>query len=112
MIELKHTSKDDKEHCGYPYHITCIQRRTITTKRRWVQGKLSRSKGTVVSDNPSSIPKFNRLFGKVRHFRLTDLTRDYSHDIGIPGIEDSNRAMTFFCLGFFSRKFKNHSTAG
>ena len=34
IIELKHTFKDEKEYCHYPYYIACVQKCAIATKRR------------------------------------------------------------------------------
>ena len=36
MITRKHTCEDDDKHFEYPYYISRIQKRLITTKRRWL----------------------------------------------------------------------------
>ena len=94
MIFKKHTSKDDDEHFEYPYYISRIQKRKVSTKRRKLRKRFPRGEEIVVINNPNSVHKFNRLEeeGHVEryqcHFKLTDLTREDLYDMGIPAIEE------------------------
>ena len=92
-IFRKHTTDTDDNHFEYPYCIARIQRRSITSKRRWILEKFPRSEEIVVIDNPNSVHVFNRFEeeGHIErygcHFRLVDLTREDLYDMGIPAIE-------------------------
>ena len=93
MIFRKHTTVDENdEHFENPYYCARIQRRMISTKRRWFHGKFPRGEEIVIIDNPNGIHAFNRFEeeGHVErykcHFRLVDLTRDDLYDMGVPAI--------------------------
>ena len=79
VITRKH--EPDDKHFEYPYYISRIQRRVISTKRRWLLDQFPDSEEIVVIDNPNSVHTFNRLEeeGHVErygcHFKLLDLTR-------------------------------------
>ena len=89
VITRKH-EPDDK----YPYYISRIQRRVISTKRRWLLDQFPDSEEIVVIDNPNSVHTFNRLEeeGHVErygcHFKLLDLTREDLYDLGVPAIQE------------------------
>ena len=92
VITRKHD--EDDEHFEYPYYISRIQRRAISTKRRWLLDQFPDSEEIVVIDNPNSVHAFNRLEeeGHVErygcHFKLIDLTREDLYDLGVPAIEE------------------------
>ena len=94
VITRKHTCESDDEHFEYPYYISRIQRRTISTKRRWILDQFPDSEEIVIIDNPNSVHAFNRLEeeGHVErykcHFKLIDLTREDLYDLGVPAIEE------------------------
>ena len=93
MITRKHTTDGDDKHSEYPYYISCLQRRWISTKRLWLLDKFPNSEEIVVIDNPNSVHAFNRFEdeGHVErykcHFRLVDLTREDLYDMGVPAID-------------------------
>ena len=92
MITRKH--EPDDKHFEYPYYISRIQRRAISTKRRWLLNQFSDSEEIVVIDNPNSVHVFNRFEeeGHVErygcHFKLVDLTREDLYDLGVPAIQE------------------------
>ena len=94
MITRKHTTEENDKRFEYPYYITRIRRRWISTKRRWLLDQFSDSEEIVVIDNPNSVHAFNRFEeeGHVErykcHFKLIDLTREDLYDMGVPPIED------------------------
>ena len=94
VITRKHTTDEDDEHFEYPYYISRIQRRAISTKRRWLLDQFPDSEEIVVIDNPNSVHAFNRLEeeGHVErygcHFKLVDLTREDLYDLGVPAIQE------------------------
>ena len=94
IITRKHTDEQDDKHFEYPYYISRIQRRAISTKRRWLLDQFPHSEEIVVIDNPNSIHAFNRFEeeGHVErykcHFRLVDLTREDLYDMGVPAIHE------------------------
>ena len=91
MITRKH--EPDDKHFEYPYYISRIQRRAISTKRRWLLNQFPDSEEIVVIDNPNSVHVFNRFEeeGHVErygcHFKLVDLTREDLYDLGVPAIQ-------------------------
>ena len=94
MIFRKHTTDEDDAHSEYPYYISRIQRRAITTKRRWVGEQFFNREEIVIIDNPNGIHAFNRLEEEGHlerykcHFKLIDLTREDLYDMGVPAIEE------------------------
>ena len=92
MITRKH--EPDDKHFEYPYYISRIQRRAISTKRRWLLNQFPDSEEIVVIDNPNSVHVFNRFEeeGHVErygcHFKLVDLTREDLYDLGVPAIQE------------------------
>ena len=93
VITRKHTCEPDDKH-EYPYYISRIQRRVISTKRRWLLDQFPDSEEIVVIDNPNSVHVFNRFEeeGRVEryrcHFKLVDLTREDLYDLGVPAIQE------------------------
>ena len=94
VITRKHTCEPDDKHFEYPYYISRIQRRAISTKRRWLLDQFPDSEEIVVIDNPNSVHAFNRLEeeGHVErygcHIKLVDLTREDLYDLGVPAIQE------------------------
>ena len=92
VITRKH--EPDDKHFEYPYYISRIQRRVISTKRRWLLDQFPDSEEIVVIDNPNSVHVFNRFEeeGHVEryrcHFKLVDLTREDLYDLGVPAIQE------------------------
>ena len=90
IITKKHTCEHNDDHFEYPYYISRIQRRAISTKRRWLREKFPDSEEIVTIDNPNSIHRFNKLEEEEHverygcHFKLVDLTREDLYDMGIP----------------------------
>ena len=93
VITRKHTCEPDDEHFEYPYYISRIQRRAISSKRRWLLDQFPDSEEIVIIDNPNSVHVFNRLEEERHverykcHFKLIDLTREDLYDLGVPAIE-------------------------
>ena len=89
IITRKHTCENNDDHFEYPYYISRIKKRAISTKRRWLSDKFPDSEEIVAIDNPNSIYRFNRLEEEEHverygcHFKLVDLTRDL-YEMGIP----------------------------
>ena len=94
VITRKHTCECGDKHFEYPYYISRIQRRAISTKRRWLLDQFPDSEEIVIIDNPNSVHAFNRLEeeGHVErykcHFKLVDLSREDLYDMGVPTIEE------------------------
>ena len=94
VITRKHTCEPDDKHFEYPYYISRIQRRVISTKRRWLLDQFPDSEEIVIIDNPNSVHAFNRLEeeGHVErykcHFKLVDLSREDLYNMGVPAIEE------------------------
>ena len=92
VITRKH--EPDDKHFEYPYYISRIQRRVISTKRRWLLDQFPDSEEIVIIDNPNSVHAFNRLEeeGHVErykcHFKLVDLSREDLYNMGVPAIEE------------------------
>ena len=79
----------------YPYYIARIQRRFITTKRRWFTAQYPHHKFIIeVLDNANSIHALNWFEEEGHaerfqcHFRLVDLARDALYGLGTPTIQD------------------------
>ena len=94
IIEEKATPEED-EFYEYPYYIARIQRRFISTKRRWFKAQNPHHRFIMEElDNMNSIHAFNRFKeeGHVErfqcHFRLADLARDALYALVMPTIHD------------------------
>ena len=86
MIIEKNTTPEEDKFYEYPYYIARIQRRFITTKRRWFRAQYPHHMFMIEEmDNANSIHAFNRFEeeGYVErfqcHFRLANLARDALH---------------------------------
>ena len=79
----KNTAPEEDEFYEYPYYIVRIQRRFITTKKRWFK----------VQYPHHSIYAFNRFEEKGYvecfqcHFRFVDIPRDAFYALAIPAIQ-------------------------
>ena len=83
MIIEKNTAPEEDEFYEYTYYIARIQRRFITTKRRWFKAQYPRHRFIIEElGNANSIHAFNRFEEKGYverfqcHFRLVDIPRD------------------------------------
>ena len=83
MIIEKNTAPEEDEFYEYPYYIARIQRRFITTKKRWFKAQYPHHRFIIEElDNANSIHAFNRFQEKgfverfQCHFRLVDILRD------------------------------------
>ena len=83
MIIEKNTAPEEDEFYEYPYYIARIQRRFITTKKRWSKAQYPHHRFIIEElDNANSIHAFNRFEEKGYverfqcHFRLVDIPRD------------------------------------
>ena len=79
----KNTAPEEDEFYEYPYYIARIQRRFITTKKRWFKAQYPHHRFIIEElDNANSIHAFNRFEEKGYverfqcHFRLVDIPRD------------------------------------
>lgn len=95
MIVRKHTATDEEDqYYDYQYYASRIQRRFITTKRRWIRDTFPNSEEIVIIDNPNSVQAFNRFEeeGHIEryhcHFKLIDLTREDLYGMGIPALQE------------------------
>ena len=95
MIIEKNTTPEEDEFYEYPYNIAKIQRRFITTKKRWFRAQDPHRRFIVEElDNANNIHAFNRFKeeGHVErfqcHFRLVDLAHDAFYALGTPTIRD------------------------
>ena len=94
MIIEKNTAPEEDEIYEYPYYIARIQRRFISTKRRWFRAQYPHHRLIVEElDNANSIHAFNRFEERHIqrfwcHFRLDDLARDAVYALGTPTIHD------------------------
>ena len=96
MIIEKNTAPEKDEFYEYPYYIARMQRRFITTKRRWFKAQHPHHR-TIIDelDNANSIHAFNRLEWKGYverfqcHFRLVDIPRDTLYALATPAIQES-----------------------
>ena len=88
VIIEKNTAPKEDEFYEYPYYIARIQRRFISTKRRWLRFIIEEL------DNANSIHALNRFEeeGHVERFqcqfRLVDLARDALHALATTTIHD------------------------
>ena len=83
MIIEKNTTPQEDEFYEYTHYITRIQRRFITTKKRWFKAQYPHHRFIIEElDNANSIHAFNRFQEKgfverfQCHFRLVDILRD------------------------------------
>ena len=95
MIIKKNTVPEEDEFYEYPYYIARIQRRFITTKRRWYKAQYPHQRFMLEElDNANSIHAFNRFEENEYverfqcHFRLVDILRDVSYALAIPAIQE------------------------
>ena len=89
MIIEKNTAPKEDEFYECPYYIARIQRRFISTKRRYPHHRLIIEE----LDNANSIHAFNRFEEKRHvqrfqcHFRLVDIPRDALYALATPAIQ-------------------------
>ena len=93
MIIEKNTAPEEDEFYEYSYYITRIQRRFISTKRRWFSAQHPHHRFIIEElDNANSIHEFNRFEDEAFverfqcHFRLADLARDALYALVTPTI--------------------------
>ena len=96
MIIEKNTAPEEDEFYEYPYYIARIQRRFITTKRRWFKAQYPHHRTIIEElDNANSIHAFNRLEEKGYverfqcHFRLVDVPGDTLSVLATPTIQET-----------------------
>ena len=94
MIIEKNTTPEEDEFYEFPYYIARIQRRFITTKKRWFKAEYPNHRFIMKErDNPNSIHVFNRFEEKGLverfhcHFRLVDITCDALYTLTTPAIQ-------------------------
>ena len=95
MIIEKNTATEEDEFYEYPYYIARMQRRFITTKRRWFKAQYPYHRFIMEElDNVNSIHGFNRFEEEEfverfqSHFRLADLPRDVIYALATPAIQE------------------------
>ena len=95
MIIEKNTTPEEDEFYEYPYYIARIQRRFISTKRRWFRAQYPHHRFiTEELDNANSIHAFNWFEEEDHverfqcHFRLVDLAHDALYALATPTIHD------------------------
>ena len=95
MIIEKNTAPEEDELYEYLYYIVRIQRRFITTKRRWFKAQYSNHRFIMEElENANSIHAFNRFEEKEYvdrfhcHFRLADIPRDPLHALATFSIQE------------------------
>ena len=95
MIIEKNNTPEEGEFYEYPYYISRIQRRFISTKRRWFRAQYPHHRFMVEElENASSIHAYKKFEaeGHVEcfqcHFRLVDLARDALYALGTPTIRN------------------------
>ena len=98
MIIEKNTALEDDEFYEYPYYIARIQRRFITTKRRWFKAQYPHHRFIMEElDNANSIHVFNRFErrGYVErfqcHLRIVDIPHDALYALATPAIQKNSR---------------------
>ena len=96
MIIEKNTAPEEDEFYEYPYYIARIQRRFITTKKRWFKAQYPHHRLIIEElDNKNSIHAFNRFEEKGYvehfqcHFRLVDIPRDVLYALAMSAIQES-----------------------
>ena len=95
MIIEKDTAPEEDEFYEYPYYIARIQRRFITTKKRWFKAQYSHHRFIIEEvKNANSIHAFNRFEEKEYierfqcYFKLVDIPRDVFHALTTPAIQE------------------------
>ena len=95
MIIEKNTAPEEDEFYEYPYYIARIQRRFITTKKRWFKAQYPHHRFIIEEvDNANSIHPFNTLDEKGYlerfqcHFRLVDIPLDVFYALATPAIQE------------------------
>ena len=95
MIIEKNTTPQEDEFYEYTHYITRIQRRFITTKKRWFKAHYPHHRLIIEElDNANSIHAFNRFQEKgfverfQCHFRLFDILRDVFFALATPAIQE------------------------
>ena len=90
----KNTAPEEDEFYEYPYYIVRIQRRFITTKKRWFKVQYPHHRFIIEEvNNANSIHAFNRFEEKGYveyfqcHFRFVDIPRDVFYALAIPAIQ-------------------------
>ena len=96
IIIEKNTASEEDEFYEYPYYIARMQRRFITTKRRWFKAQYPHHRFIIEElDNMNSVHAFNRFEEKGYverfqcHFRLVDILRDDPFVLATPAIQES-----------------------
>ena len=94
MIIEKNTAPEGDEFYEYPYYITKIQRRFVSTKRRWFKAQYPHHRFIMEGrDNANGIHVFNRSEEEVYierfqcHFRLVDYLCDALYALAKPAIQ-------------------------
>ena len=94
MIIEKNTTPEEDEFYEYPYYIARIQRRFITTKKRWFKAQYLHHRFIKEElDDANSIHTFNRFEEKGYverfqcHFRLVNTPRDVFYALATPAIQ-------------------------
>ena len=94
MIIEKNTAPEEDEFYEYPYYIARIQRRFITTKKRWFKAQYPHHRFIIEElGNANSIHAFNRFEKKGYverfqcHFRLVDILGDVLYALATPAIQ-------------------------
>ena len=95
MIIEKNTAFKEDEFYEFPYYIARIQRRFITTKRRWFKAQYPHHSFIIEElDNAYSIHAFNRFKEKGYvehfqcHFRLVEIQHDVLYALAAPNIQE------------------------
>ena len=98
MIIEKNTAPEEDEFYEYPYYIARIQRRFITTKKRWFKAQYSHHRFIIEEvENANSIHAFNRFEekGYIERFqcdlRLFDIPCDVFYALTTPAIQEIPR---------------------
>ena len=94
MTIEKNTTPEEDEFYEYPYYIARIQRRFITTKKRWFKAQYPHHRFIMEElDSTNSIHAFNRFEEKGYverfqcHFRLVNTPRDVFYALATPAIQ-------------------------
>ena len=95
IIIEENTTPEEDEFYEYPYYIARIQRRFITTKKRWFKAQYPHHRFIIEEvDNANSIHPFNTLDEKGYlerfqcHFRLVDIPLDVFYALATPAIQE------------------------
>ena len=95
MIIEKNTAPEEDEFYEYPFYAARIQRRSITTKNRWLKAQYPHHRFIIEEvDNANSIHAFNRFEEKgcverfQCHFRFVDIPRYVFYALATPTIQE------------------------